>query len=802
MGTTRRDGRMAAMALVLSAAAPEAMARESQMTFSIPVQARETALLALGREAGLSLGFAPGARCDGVAGLNGRMSLDAALSRLLEGSACVAARPDARTIVIRHRPSAAKSVQSAPPARAPSPTQLDEIVVTADKTERLLSSAPYGLTAVSGQDLQRRGVADVRDLSLIAAGVTVTNLGPGRDKVLLRGLSDGPLTGHTQSTVGLYLGELRLTYNAPDPNLPLIDVARVEVLRGPQGSLYGAGSIGGIVKVTPNAPDPGQAWARVSASLSATAHSAASGMVQAVANLPVSDGGSALRVAVWSERDGGHLDNPGLGLRNTDRTRRQGVRLSGLWQISDTLALDLMLIDQTISTRDAHYVDSTLGRRVRSALILEPHDNDFLAAAFTARWSPEWGRLTFSFGALDHDVGTTSDATRAPAVLVAPGARGRSFNDENEIRSLVSEVQVSSVGAGKLHWTLGAFASRGDQRINAELEPTMPVAGYVEARRDHLSEGAVFGEFTYDLTRTVSLTVGGRAFGSSLRTVSTVSVGAPSVVFRGRTRDTGIAPKVLLAYRPAAGLTLYAQASEGYRTGGFNTGGHIGQSFGARLGDPQPLRRYGGDELWNYEAGVRWTSPDLGLALRAAAFQADWQDIQTDLILPSGLGFTGNLGNGRSRGVEVEGAWTHGALSVGGNLVRKDPELRRGASGLPARKETGLPGVPRLSFAANIAYGVELPQDRRLDLTLSYAWVGRSRLALDPSAVASMGGYGDLRLAATLRSGPADLGLFMDNALNRHGDTLAFGNPFTFRTTQQATPQRPRTVGLRATRSF
>lgn len=790
------------MVLVLSVIAPSAMARANQMTFSIPVQARETALLALGRQASRSLGFAPGARCDGVAGLNGRMSLDAALSRLLEGSGCVAARPDARTIVIRHRPSVGQTTKTTPPARASGPARLDEIVVTADKTERLLSSAPYGLTAVSGQDLERRGVADVRDLSLIAAGVTVTNLGPGRDKVLLRGLSDGPLTGHTQSTVGLYLGELRLTYNAPDPDLPLIDVARVEVLRGPQGSLYGAGSIGGIVKVTPNAPDPGQASAKVSASLSATAHSSTSGAIQGVANFPVFAGGSAVRIAVWTERDGGHLDNPGLGLKNTDRTRRQGVRLSGLWQISDNLALDLMLIDQTISTRDAHYVDSALGRRARSALVLEPHDNDFLAAAFDGKWSPDWGRLTFSFGALDHDVGTTYDAARAPAGLIAPGARGQSFHDENEIRSLVSEVQVSSVGAGKLHWTLGAFASRGDQRIHGELEPATSVVRYVETRRDHLSEGAVFGELSYDLTPTISVTGGGRAFRSSLRTRSTVSFAAPDVVFRGRSRDTGIAPKILLAYRPIQGLTLYAQAAEGYRTGGFNTGGPTDQNYSASSGDLQPLRRYGGDELWNYEAGVRWTSPVLGLALRAAAFQADWQDIQADLILPSGLGFTGNLGNGRSRGLEVEGAWTHGALTLGGNLVRQDPELRRGASGLPARKETGLPGVPRLSFAANMAYAVELPQDRSLDLTLNYAWVGRSRLALDPSAVASMGGYGDLRLAATLRAGPADLGLFVENALNRHGDTLAFGNPFSFRTLQQATPQRPRTMGVRVARSF
>lgn len=801
MGRTRRRRRLAGLLAALGATAASAPARATDLTLDIPLQARESALMALGREAGLSLGFAPGARCAGRAGVSGRMSLDEALGRLLAGSACVAVRPDVRTVVIRSKPAPAPPVptpSSAPTVRAP--TDLGELVVTADKTESLLSASPYGLTAMSGAELERRGVTDVADLSLIAAGVTVTNLGPGRDKVLLRGLSDGPLTGHTQSTVGLYLGDLRLTYNAPDPDLPLIDVARVEVLRGPQGSLYGAGSIGGILQVIPNAPDPGVRSGRVSASLATTAHGAASSGVEGVLNQPLGTA-AAIRIAAWSEIAGGYIDNPNLGERNVDRSRRRGVRVAALWRPIDDLTLDATLVAQAIANRDAHYATPVAGPLAHATTVREPHDNDFLALALAAHWTPDWGHLTLSLGALDHDVGTTYDASAAPPALVAGGGPGKTFKDNNEIRGLVSELRVTSAGPGRWHWTVGAFNALGDQRLDATTISAAPGAAYAEVRRDRLLESAIFGEASFDLTPSLTFTAGGRAFHSRLKAKSEAGTGGQGRSFSGRTTDSGFAPKVLLAYRPAPGLTVYASAAEGYRTAGLNTSGPPGQTF-ADAGGPQPLRRYGGDELWSYEAGARWRSKSLGLTVRAAVFQADWTDIQADLLLPSGLPFAANLGDGRSRGVELEATYQRGPLTVSGNLVRQEPELRRSAPGLAGRADAGLPGVADATYAATAIWTAPLGRDRTLDLSASYAYVGHSRLTFDAVTAPSMGGYGDLRLAARARSGAWTLRLAVENALDSRGDTLAFGNPFTFREQLQTTPQRPRTATIALSRTF
>jgi iron complex outermembrane receptor protein len=782
-------------------------AHASEPVFAIPEQPRETALLALARQAGLSLGFAPDARCAGRAAVTGRMSVERALDRLLAGSGCGALRPDARTIVIRAR---RETPDPTPPSRSAAPTataaasagrEVAELVVTADKSQRLLSAAPYALTAATGPELGRAGISADADLPLLAAGVTVTNLGPGRDKVLLRGLSDGPLTGHTQSTVGLYLGDLRLTYNAPDPDLPLIDIERLEVLRGPQGSLYGAGSIGGVLQIIPNSPDTEARAGRLTAGLSSTAHGQLSHQLQGVFNQPFGGGDAGVRLVAWSELAGGYIDNPGRGRSDVNRTRRSGLRAAAVWRPAPDLDLGLTFVDQNIDTRDAQYANPDLGALASGAKVAEPHDNDFLALDFGLHWEPSWGRLTVSLGWLDHDVGTTYDATSAPAALTASGASPLTFKDKNEIRALVAETRLASTGPGRLHWTIGAFAASGNQRLDGQITSDPLGAGYLEIRRDQLLERAVFGETSYDLTSRLTLSAGGRLFDSQLKTRSQISLDGPLRAFAGRSGYKGFAPKLLLAWRPRPRLTVYAQASEGYRTPGFNTGGPAGQAFSEPGGD-QPLRRYAGDELWSYELGGRWRAPALGLAVRAAVFRADWSDIQADQILPSGLPYTANLGDGSSRGVELEASYVRGPVELSGNLVQQDSELNRPAPGVAIPQGAGLPGMPDRSFAVSAAYRLPLRHASSLELRTSLTYVGPSQVALDTAATETMGGYSDLGAAATLSSGNFRGRLFVRNLLDTHGDTLAFGNPFTFRTRAATIPQRPRTVGVELSRAF
>lgn len=780
-------------------------AAAAERLFDVPRQSRRDAVIALAQQAGLSLGFAPDARCEGLAGVRGRMSVDTAVQRLLEGSGCIARRLDARSLVVQSATPRSPPPSTAPPQLArplASPVQLAEIVVTAEKREALLSSSSSGLTAVSGDALAVQGLGDAQDLALLAAGVMVTNLGPGRNKVLLRGLSDGPLTGHTQSTVGIYLGEMRLTYNAPDPDLPLIDLDRVEVLRGPQGSLYGSGSIAGVLHIVPTPPELDARSGRVAVALAATAHGRPSAEGDVVLNQPVLNGDAALRLVAWWQQSGGYIDIPTQGRRDVDRTRRSGVRITGRWRATESLELESAIVHQGISTRDAHYAEPAIGPLARSTAAAEPHDNDFTALTLTARWSPTWGRLTSTLSVLDHDVGNSYDAALAPPNLFVANARPTVFTDENEIRGLVVESRFSSYGAGRTQWTVGLFNALGEQRLDGELLTSPGGGGYRERRKDRLVEAAIFGEVSYDLNERLTVTTGGRLFASSLRTSSRVQLDADTRPFAGKTNYDGFAPKLRVAYRPLRGVALYASASEGYRTAGFNTAGPLSQAFGVGSNAAQPARRYGGDELWSLEIGARWRSPDGRLDVRTALSQARWRNVQADLLLPSGLPFTANLGEASSRTFELEATFRTRALRVSGNLVAQESELTRRAAGFPAGAEEALSIAPERMFGLSFAYDLPPKQGWQAQLDGSFAYIGRSRLAVFSTGASRMGGYSDARLGANVSSGPMRLGLSIENLLDSRGDTLAFGNPFSLRLARQTTPQRPRTIRLRLERSF
>ena len=179
-----------------------------------------------------------------------------------------------------------------------------------------------------------------------------------------------------------------------------------------------------------------------------------------------------------------------------------------------------------------------------------------------------------------------------------------------------------------------------------------------------------------------------------------------------------------------------------------------------------------------------------------------WRDIQTDLLLPSGLPFTANIGDGRSTGFEAEAAYARGGLALAANLTVQRPELDRPDPGFPNRIDSHLPGVPAFSYSLSASYSWPISASWAVDLAASYAYVGPSRLTFDAITAPRMGDYGEVRLRAGLRSARLRAGLFIDNLADSRGDTFAYGNPFTIRMSAQPTPQRPRSVGLVLGRSF
>lgn len=371
------------------------------------------------------------------------------------------------------------------------------------------------------------------------------------------------------------------------------------------------------------------------------------------------------------------------------------MRLTGLWRVNSRWTLDAGVIAQTLHTDDTHYADAGLPERTRSLFLREPHRNDFDEAHLKLGADFGWATLKVTSAAQTHEVSSRYDATLArPQFNAMPGVPSP-FDEESLTEAVVSEITLASPTGGRIEWLTGLFSSEFSQTNTSQLSDGLGGPSlYREVRDDDIDEYAIYGEATWRIWRALSVTAGGRYFELAVETESTVNEpGFGAATFAGRRTEHGFAPKILIRYEPSDRMVFYAQVAEGYRAGGFNTGGRIGQAFPEAGQGSQPLRQFTGDELTNIEAGARLHFLGGRLRVRAALFEAHWENIQTDQLLPSGLPFTANIGDGHNRGLEVEVVYRQGGLRLDGNLLIGDPELDRAepdflalAGGRPARR--------------------------------------------------------------------------------------------------------------------
>ena len=783
-------------------------------------------LLDFAVQADISIGTDEATHCPRPSpGVEGRFTVIQALDHILAGTGCGYRILDASTVqIVRARPAEPPRAPRSPANAAPSPPKpptpaqtiptrsvLPEVVVTATRRSALAIRLPDSIGVISGARMATDRDTSLGDLAGQAAGLTVTNLGPGSDKTIIRGLSDGGLTGHTQSTVGIYLDDTRLTYNAPDPDLRLADVDQVEVLQGPQGALYGSGSIAGVIHIVTRAPDMDRYGGSLLLSGAGTEGGTASGVVEAVANLPLIPGKLAVRAVGYGEHDGGYIGNVILGNSATNTTDRLGGRLAVRLNLNGDWSLEAGLTHQTLDSADSQYATPRLGPYQRNVHLQEPHGNDFDALHLTVQGALPAGEFKNTLSLVRHQLDERYDASGAllnfiarPSLPLGPPVPS-AYDERDRIASVVDEATLTSIGASRFQWLLGGFVSSGRQTVDSIITTAPPIAGvaYAETRTDQIQELAAYGEATYDLTSSLAVGAGARVGFTQVSTTSLVS--APfsdqTAPFRGRLSNLDWAPKVSLRYQISPTAMAYVLISEGSRGDGFNTSGPIGTVFSGPGGMAEPFRRFHGDELWNFEAGAKLRTLSGHLTLRATGFYAIWTNIQSDQLLPSGLPYTANIGDGRNFGLELEAAYAIDGLELRLNSLLDQPELTRNRTPFPSLLHSGLPGVPRGTVGAAIHYERRSGQYRPfIDLAANY--VGLSRLTFDARTTRRMGDYTMTKLTAGVDTGAWRMTAFIDNPLGVTGNTFAYGNPFTLRRTRQITPLEPRTSGLSLSRTF
>ncbi|MFL6845414.1 MAG: TonB-dependent receptor domain-containing protein [Allosphingosinicella sp.] len=769
------------------ASAPAAVAQT--LSFDIRPGRLSDALVALGEQARITVDASdPRLASIPSRAVRGRMPVEAALARLLAGTGYsfrfvapgavrIVREPVPLPRLVQPRPKPAP-----PPAAAEPPAPAPDIIVTASKQGTALARFPgtvhiLDLAPEESSRLGARGSeAIVNRLPMLAS----TSLGPGRNKLYIRGVADSSFNGPSQSIVGQYLGDVRLTFNAPDPSLQLYDIRSVELLEGPQGTLYGTGSLGGILRLVPNEPDPAAFAAAASAGILAVSHGGWGGDISAMLNLPVVRDRLALRVVGYASEEPGYIDDLGRGRRDVNHTQVHGGRAALRLERGGGWTFEVGGVAQYVSGRDGQYATRGLPPLSRRSSVAQPFDNDYLLGQFTLRKRWKDVELMSSTGLVKHVLESQFDATGFP------GTRGTQlFTEDVDIVLLSNETRLSRPDARGVGWVAGWSLVRDVNRISRSLGPPaapLPITGV----RNAVTEAALFGQYSRQLTPRLLATLGGRATYSE--TVGRPTGEGPEVDGPKRS-DFRASPTAALTWQAGRHRLAYVRYQQGFRAGGLAI---------AATGSATTAERFESDSLASLEAGVRVGRRDVDpLSFDVAVSYARWSDIQADLIDIRGLPFTANIGDGRIFGFEAEAALrATPSLRFDAALFLNDSALVSPRPAFAAADERDLPNIATAGARVGAHFETRLNLAMALSVDGSLRYVGKSQLGIGPPIDIQQGGYLDGELGARLDFGRFGLSLDITNVGDVRGNRFSFGNPFAVADRTQVTPLRPRAARI------
>lgn len=764
-----------ALAAVEFAAPGSAWAQARQI--SIEAAPLPDALAELSRQAGIAVGFEgrlPDVRSRPV---SGRLTAEQALAKLLEGTGLKAQRLSSTTFrLIRAEKPVPRHRMERPAPPAPGGTV--DIIVTGTKREESLASLPISI-AIAQAPGERSGMLlpGTADVARQLDGLTLTNLGPGRNRQFIRGVADSPFNGNSQSTVAILVNDARATYNAPDPDLRLVDVERVELLKGPQGSLYGTGTLGGVFHIVTRAPDAAGFAAMAGVGGSVATHGAVGGSVEAMVNLPLVTDRLALRGVAYAAREPGWIDTAGRG--DSNRGEVSGVRLAlralpGDW----TIDLNGMVQMQDVADSQYVYVRHRLDRPAQPA---EPHDNDFTMAALRVAGKLGDADLVYAGNWVDHDVSSTLDASAVSASAFGVPAPAL-YVEQRRNRLFDQEIRLSRTDGHGLSWLAGLSFMDVRNHLLGTIQGATDVTAATGIQG--VVEISAFGDIHVPLSRALSVNVGGRLFHSRIEEER----GAKRARVEVGVSRSGFTPALALSWQAGGSDFLYLRYAGALRPGGLTQ-----TSAGS-------AERFESDELQTFEAGWRH-SASARLTINADAFLTTWSHMQSDYLLSNGLIGTRNVGDARIHGAELSVDWTPArdwALTAG--LVAQSALLTRTSDGAEI-EDRRLPVIPD--------WTVRLGLSRSFDLLgwsgsagARFTYISRSRLSFDPGLDRRMGDYALADADLLLRKGAWGVRLSGSNLFDCKADSFAFGNPFSLGNGQQYTPLRPRQWTVSFTKSW
>lgn len=685
----------------------------------------------------------------------------------------------------------------------------EEVTVTARKREETLGDVPFSVVAPTEEVLRERGAEDLEGVSANVGGFTVQNLGPGQSQVAMRGVSAGQIVRDqpgVKEQVGVYLDESVISLSLFTPDLDLFDMSRIEVLRGPQGTLFGSGSLSGTVRYITNQPQLGTSESAVDLSAGFIEDGDLGGHAKAFLNTPVGDR-SAMRIAAYYDDYGGFIDavQPGLSVKeDVNGGDRAGARWAWRIEPSENLTITPRVLYQEVNTDGWNRVDVynilanpftttrpavELGDRKQFTQLQEDFSDEFLLADLNIEYQFGDLALTSITSYTDRDILVVRDATALTASITG-GSIGlpepvytidAPLDDATTAKVLTEEIRLAG-DRDRWNWVTGLFYSTVDRDYGQSLlvqgfedMTGIPTAG-PRAAKDELffsdlsyqfDQRAVFGEATYAVTDRFNLSGGVRWYDyKEDRTQTFDGLFTGFTTTAGSVSADGFAPRVIASFDVSDETTVNAQVSKGFRLGGIN------DPLNVPLCTPQDLVTFGGrdtwkdETLWNYEIGSKSRFMNGRGSFNVAAFYSDINNLQATVTAgtcSSRVIF--NVPDARSRGLEFELAaqpspWFDFAISAS----YTDSELRSTltstdkdgnvtvVSGI--KKGNRLPTVPDFQAAAAASYHWEVAPGWAGYLTGVYQHVGSRFTQVGDQAE----GFGTVNLLAFEQSGGATIG--------------------------------------------
>jgi len=662
----------------------------------------------------------------------------------------------------------------------------NEIIVTATKRDASLQDVPFSINAQTEQAIERANASTVEDLSRNVAGLTVQNLGPGQSQVSVRGVSAGQIARDqpgVKEQVGVYLDESVVSLSLFTPDLDLFDLNRVETLRGPQGTLFGSGSVGGTLRYITNQPNLDRIEGKVEGNVNLVDGDDFGGHLKGAINLPLS-ANLAMRAVGYYTRYAGFINalrEGGGESEDVNSGERYGGRFSLLWKPAENLSITPRFVYQKVKTdgfnRQEVYnlfanqftttrPQVTFKERQQYLLLDEAFEDEVKLFDLTMSYDGDVIGVTSVTTYTDRDILVSRDASALTGSVsadlgfpVAGILLPSNLVDTTGVKQFTQELRVNSAGTGPFQWLVGGYYAN----VKRDYTQRLPTPGYdvfTDARFGagtsaalangfgpdspynadipyDLSQIAIFGELSYDLTEAFTATLGGRyyAFDESRRFVSG-GLFPNGDNARDKTSSTGFSPRLLLSYDVADGITLNAQASKGFRLGGVNDPLNLPLCDGGVPNGPDAQTfsgrpRYDDETLWNYEGGVK--AQFGGITFNAAGFYTKINNLQVTADAGSCSSRIVFNADAHTMGLEVElsaSPFTGLDLGLSGSYVEAefDSTLTRpnGTVIEGIREGNRLPSVPKFQMAANATYSfpIDASSDTNAFVTASFQHVG------------------------------------------------------------------------------